>query len=180
MTIETAHQFLLWILLVFSLLICALEIICLVLYRRLIVTRKLLSAYERSRPKVSANSPIINDTPSTTGSIRVSNTIDSVSLKGSNFRKYADAMMPVITPQIMKQITAISFPIARVYKWLRHLSTKVEKNPSDKRENPTSYTYRISVVSSKCRCVHLSRILARFPALAPTVMAITMAIQPAG
>jgi hypothetical protein len=128
MTIQTSYQFLLWMLLIFSLLICALEIICVVLYRRLIVVRKLLSAYERSRPKKSASSPITNETPSTTGSIRVSNTIDNVSLNGSNFKKYPDAMMPVIIPQIIKQIIAISFPIARVYKWLRHLSTKVEKN----------------------------------------------------
>jgi hypothetical protein len=38
-------------------------------------------------------------------------------------------------------------------------------------------SYRVSILSSRCRYIYLIRILACFPALAPTIMTTAIAIQ---
>ena len=118
MTTETAIEVLLWILLAFSLIICVLEVICVVLYKRLKDTRRLVSSSHSSRPNISANIPITKEMKSTIGKICLSKTAGSVSLKGGS-PIIADTKIPVTIPNTMKAIIATILFIQRVYKALR-------------------------------------------------------------
>ena len=119
MTTKMAIELLLWILLAFSLIICALEIICVVLYRRLIATRKMLNDTHSSRPKISATIPVTNETISNNGNIPLSQIAGNMSAKGGK-SNIAETKIPVTIAEKMKQGTAIILRIDRIIGRLKH------------------------------------------------------------
>jgi len=128
MTTEMAYELLLWVLLAFSLIICALEILCVVLYRRLIATRRILGdSQSLPRPDKIAPIPTTSEMTSTTGNIYLSKIAGNVSLKGS-IPKNAETKMLVTITKTIRQIMAIPFAIVKVYKWRSYLSINKEEN----------------------------------------------------
>ena len=126
MTTQTC-EFLVWILVAFSIIICALEIISVILYGRLMATRKMLNDFQSSGIKKIAINPTTNETTSKITNTYARQILGNPSLKGDNLRAAVNKI-PVTIPKTTKEIKAISLFIIRVYKWLCNLSTIVEKN----------------------------------------------------
>jgi len=126
---EVAYELLLWVLLVFCLSGCALAVICVVLYRRLIATNRALGKYQSLlRPDTIPTIPKATKMTSATGNMCLSQIAGSVSLNGS-IPSTAETKTLVIAKTKMKQITAIVLPIAKLYKRLNGASINKEQNP---------------------------------------------------
>lgn len=132
MTMGTDYGLLLWVLSAFVALTCALLVMCEILYRRLVATKRMLSNFQSSpRLERLGKTPIIpmtRETISTTGNIALSTVNAHIPLKGSTF-DIPKTMILVVMKVTMKAMSVFAVFIIRVYKWLRHMSINKEENP---------------------------------------------------
>ena len=128
---EMAIELVLWALLAFSVLSCAFAVVCVILYRRLVVVKRVLRNSQVSlSPEKIAMSPAARKMASSNGIMGLSRITGSVSLKSST-PNTAESRILVKIPAPIKQRVAMAFlAIVQVYKRLKYYVNQSRAEPS--------------------------------------------------